>query len=350
MGGLFGQKWPVFDESASLPTGNPNMTSPRHPERRRVVLLFMSLAVASIAACYVGPVDDGKATDKSANEPTSPTASRGGSSGSGQGGSESGESGPTGLPCDVDALLQENCRGCHVAGGPSPMPLVTYEDLVAPSKSNPSESVATLSIRRMRSTTSPMPPGSQDRVASDRIQVLETWVAAGMPRGTCGESVKKDGGGEPIVPVDAGDAGDFTTPRCSSDKFWTSGPPGATMWPGKACISCHEELADRPVIQIGGTVYPSLHEPAGCFGIAGDGATAVVVTDAVGRMEKLVVGPTGNFSLDIAFTRRLVMPLHVKVVRNGVERKMFSALSSGNCNSCHTEQGANGAPGRIMAP
>jgi predicted CXXCH cytochrome family protein len=29
---------------------------------------------------------------------------------------------------------------------------------------------------------------------------------------------------------------------------------------------------------------------------------------------------------------------------------MSGAVTAGDCNSCHTEQGANGAPGRIMAP
>ena len=31
-------------------------------------------------------------------------------------------------------------------------------------------------------------------------------------------------------------------------------------------------------------------------------------------------------------------------------RMMVASQTAGNCNSCHTQNGANGAPGRIMAP
>src|SRR5512143_2439287 len=37
----------------------------------------------------------------------------------------------TGLPCDVQQLLENRCIGCHL--GPSPKPLLTYSDLLAPS-------------------------------------------------------------------------------------------------------------------------------------------------------------------------------------------------------------------------
>jgi len=39
-----------------------------------------------------------------------------------------------------------------------------------------------------------------------------------------------------------------------------------------------------------------------------------------------------------------------RVVRGDQERVMLSPQMDGDCNSCHTENGANGAPGRIVAP
>ena len=39
------------------------------------------------------------------------------------------------------------------------------------------------------------------------------------------------------------------------------------------------------------------------------------------------------------------------VVTDGVKtRQMQGTVTSGDCNSCHTVNGTNGAPGRIMAP
>jgi len=39
-----------------------------------------------------------------------------------------------------------------------------------------------------------------------------------------------------------------------------------------------------------------------------------------------------------------------KVVYQGRERIMTVAQTIGDCNSCHTQYGANNAPGRILLP
>ena len=54
----------------------------------------------------------------------------------------------------------------------------------------------------------------------------------------------------------------------------------------------------------------------------------------------------GNFS-----TRTRIVPPYKAQVTDGVKtRAMAGSVTGGDCNSCHTETGANGAPGRIMAP
>ena len=63
-------------------------------------------------------------------------------------------------------------------------------------------------------------------------------------------------------------------------------------------------------------------------------------------MTNVPVNTVGNFS-----TRaRIVPPFKVKVTSGAKERVMAGALTAGDCNSCHTVAGVNGAPGRIMAP
>jgi mono/diheme cytochrome c family protein len=98
---------------------------------------------------------------------------------------------------------------------------------------------------------------------------------------------------------------------------------------------------------IAGTVYPTVREPNDCNGVNGPAAAIqVVVTDAAGRVLTLPVNAAGNFFTNAAVT----FPFHARVVRGGAVRMMIAAQSSGNCNGCHTTDGANGAPGRIVVP
>ena len=132
-------------------------------------------------------------------------------------------------------------------------------------------------------------------------------------------------------------------PVCTSGSFWTNGE-GPTMRPGEACIACH--TAQRgPSFAVAGTVYPTAHEPDDCNG-ASSGAV-VVITDAQGMVYELAVNAAGNFYLENA---TLALPFTAKVVVNGVERAMSASQTSGDCNSCHTQQGASSAPGRIVLP
>jgi hypothetical protein len=167
-------------------------------------------------------------------------------------------------------------------------------------------------------------------VAAADIQVLQSWIAAGTPMGSC------------TVTAIA---------TCSSGMIWTGGGDGSpAMNPGMACISCHSQ-GEGPQFQIAGTVYPDLHEPDKCAStVASTGAT-VVITDSAGTVVNLPVGSTGNFSYGGSpGASLLVLPFTAKVVANGKERAMLSPQSNGDCNSCHTVGGTSGAPGRIMAP
>ncbi len=43
-------------------------------------------------------------------------------------------------------------------------------------------------------------------------------------------------------------------------------------------------------------------------------------------------------------------PYRAKVTSAQGERAMAAEQTSGDCNGCHTTEGANGAPGRIVSP
>jgi hypothetical protein len=247
----------------------------------------------------------------------------------------------TGLPCDVQQLLENRCIGCHL--GASPPALLDYADLLKPS-SDPAKNLAQKSLERMKSTTSPMPPPPAVAPTPEEIATFEKWVTAGTPMGTVCTPPPGDAG------ADGGDAGvvganPYNTPTvCTSNKTWNQGNNGSSsMRPGGACITCHT-MRGGPAYTVAGTVYPTAHEPNDCNGV--NGAVTVVVTDANGAVTTIPVNGVGNFNS----RAKITAPFHVKVTNGAKVRAMAGALTAGDCNSCHTLAGVNGAPGRVMAP
>lgn len=265
------------------------------------------------------------------------------SASTGPGGGAGGPAGE-GLPCDVVEVLQDRCWACHGATPAQGVPasLVSHADLAAPAKSDPTKTMAELSVERMKSTAAPMPPGGG--VTAAEIAVIEAWAAAGAPKGSC------DGaGGGPF-------SGDVV---CTSGKTWTFGTDVSDamrtqMYPGQACIACHSDQTEEtpPIFLVAGTVYPTGHEPDDCFGIDGTALADVIVrvTDSQGRVYELPVNASGNFFLEEG---PFDLPYSAAVVSSKGERAMAEEQTSGDCNLCHTEQGGgNGsaAPGRIVVP
>jgi hypothetical protein len=227
------------------------------------------------------------------------------------------------LPCDVHALLAAHCTTCH--GDPptndAPYPLVAYADLT---RIVGGVEVAQRALARMSSATAPMPPPPAAGVSSGELDTFAAWVNAGTPSGAnaCTEP-------DPFA----------APPQCSTSTFWTRGDtPSPLMHPGNACVDCHPA---RTVVA--GTVYATGHEPDDCNGAAG---VTVVITDATGAQLTLVTNAAGNFSSDASVT----FPIHAEVVTPAGTRRMVPAQSSGDCNWCHTQAGADGAPGRIVMP
>ena len=137
----------------------------------------------------------------------------------------------------------------------------------------------------------------------------------------------------------------YNTPTvCTSNKTWNNGNEGSSaMRHGGACITCHT-MRGGPAYTIAGSVYPTAHEPNDCNGL--NGAVTVVVTDANGVVTNVTTNSVGNF-----FSRAdIVAPFRVKLVNGAKVGAMAGALTAGDCNSCLTLAGVNGAPGRVMAP
>jgi hypothetical protein len=244
----------------------------------------------------------------------------------------------TGLPCDVQQVIENRCIGCHL--GPSPVALLTYDDLTKASAVDPKQTNAQRALARMNDTASPMPPKPAVAPNPAEIAVLDAWIKAGTPKGAvctmAGGDAGADGGTTPT---------NTNTPLvCTSKTTWNQGNNGSSrMRPGGACIICHTQKGG-PDFTVAGTVYPTAHEPNDCNGV--NGALQVVVTDKNGAVKTLAVNSVGNFSM----SGPVAPPFTVKVVNGAKERAMAGSLTAGDCNSCHTATGVNGAPGRVMAP
>jgi mono/diheme cytochrome c family protein len=241
----------------------------------------------------------------------------------------------TGLPCDVQKVLEDACIACH--GGSQAPPMLSYGDLLAQSGQYPGQTIAQRALARMKSTSSPMPPPPAVAPTAAEIATFEAWANAGTLKGgvctgTAGGGVT-DGSNTPTV--------------CTSAKTvapYAGGDGSATMDPGEACLACHQRRGG-PRFAVGGTVYKTAHEPDDCDGV--NRGLQVIVTDTNGQVVTMLVNAAGNFySAGVA----LVPPFTAKVTDGTNTRAMSGAVTAGDCNSCHTEGGANGAPGRIMAP
>lgn len=275
---------------------------------RASFLVAVPMACAAAAGCYLA--GDGKNGDAS------------------DAGSADGYVDPstTGLPCDVVAVLQGQCWSCHgpTPANGAPMSLVTYADLTAKSTADMTKTNAERCVARMQDASNPMPPGTSGGSAQD-IATLQQWIAAGSPQGMCM--------GPPPPQI-----------VCTSGQSNSRTSGGTAMHPGGMCNTCHTQKGEGPLFTIAGTVYPTAHEPDDCFGFAG---AQVVIMDMGGNVQTtLTSNSRGNFWYQGA----IQTPYKAKVVYGGKERAMNAAQTDGECNSCHTVDGANGAPGRIYLP
>ena len=298
----------------------------------------------------------GSGTGTAGGSSSGGTTAVGGNTAAG-GGASGGACSQAVLPAAVQTMLTNKCATCHGAMPLTGLPsLVSYANLTAPSTSDPSKTNAVVALARIQSTTAPMPPSPGSPVAASDISALQTFISQGYPKPSCptgtggagGSGGNPGTGGTGTVGGSGGASNDPLLAKaiCTSMASWTGGNRGsAAMNPGLACISCHSS-GDGPSFSIAGTVYPTGHEPDRCNSSAGTQGAQIVIIGADGKMVTLTPNNVGNFSSNTA----IKTPYQAKVTYQGRERLMIASQTSGDCNSCHTQNGANGAPGRITVP
>jgi hypothetical protein len=122
------------------------------------------------------------------------------------------------------------------------------------------------------------------------------------------------------------------------------------MHPGVACNACHS-IMGGPNLQIAGTAYKAPHDVNDCNGAAPPPTVTVTITDSKGKVVTATVNAAGNFYVPRQNgAQRLTAPYSAKLSDGVKTRAMVGKVTSGDCNSCHTQAGINGAPGRILVP
>jgi hypothetical protein len=134
---------------------------------------------------------------------------------------------------------------------------------------------------------------------------------------------------------------------CSTSSAIGAGE-SALMEPGGDCIGCHSS-GEGPAFTVAGTVMAALHDDTNCSGVAG---VTVRLTGADGNQIEVTTNATGNLSYRHTGAGGLTFPFYAEVSRNGATVAMLTPRTAAetSCNACHTAGGANGAPGRIVAP
>jgi hypothetical protein len=237
----------------------------------------------------------------------------------------------TGVPCDVATMLAANCTGCH-SDPPAPgavAGLVTYADLEATSHGDPTKNEAQQSVVRMQDTTAPMPPGGAAPAAD--VTILQNWINAGYPMGTCGSGSSSSSSGS--------SGGDGGNPPPPSGVF-ANAPPYAshigltTHNADQDCLSCHTGGGNQvPTFEFGGTLYDGSGNPAS--------GVEVRLVDANGKATSVYSGPSGTFYKEGS---GFAGPAHIGVRNATSQQEMLIALQSGSqppastggaCGACH---------------
>ncbi len=245
---------------------------------------------------------------------------------------------------EVRPILDRWCTTCHSStrsgaarnGAPVGVDYDTFEQAAA----NASRGLSRMQARSM-------PPGGE--VPAAEIQAVARWIDQG--KADCPPLPEGDDlppGGDP-GPPDSGP--EVPEVACSSGSYWSRGDDGKPeMHPGRNCIACHQQRRaagddDPPLFSMAGTVMGAIRDVDDCIGVPG---VTVEITDAASTVTTFWTNSSGNFFAPATF--RPVAPYTVRLVLDGRERRMSTPQTNGNCMDCHTRDGSNGAPGRIVAP
>jgi len=99
-----------------------------------------------------------------------------------------------------------------------------------------------------------------------------------------------------------------------------------------------------------GTAFGGVHDKNLCKSPPPVGGKIEIIDkNGVVTLTINVTNPSGNFRSN-SLINTVAMPYTARITANGRTATMVTPQTLGDCNQCHTEQGLQGAPGRIYWP
>lgn len=332
---------------------------------KQLALLALLGAGSLLAACPSGvAVGDEPGPGEGEGEPAE-------GEGEGEPAEGEGEGEPDGTACSI---LSVRCASCHDGGDTAPdlRPEAQAALVNAPSPGYPAEVLvvpgdadASFLFKKMMGTQAPgqrgdMPP-SGTLVAAE-LDAVRAWIESGAPDECNG--VTPPPPPPPPTPLEPG--GDISghisdpslvagftstvpsgaTGTCSTNQWWQLRDlQSERMHPGRACLECHRSEGEGPRNGYLGTVQQAVDDADDCRGV-GD-VLVEILNDATGAVVASdTTNSAGNFIIESSFAE----PYRVRLSLDGRTREMLEPQTDGDCMGCHTPDGADGAPGRIVAP
>lgn len=125
----------------------------------------------------------------------------------------------SGLPCDIDEVLAKKCRRCHTLPPrhSAPLQLMRWEDAHADRHGSPVYQLLGRAVTTGYMPFAIMANPPIERLTDPEKKTLLDWVAAGAPRGGCGEDAGIVDAGSEAGADAATDAGKSRKPRRSAN-------------------------------------------------------------------------------------------------------------------------------------
>jgi hypothetical protein len=145
---------------------------------------------------------------------------------------------------------------------------------------------------------------------------------------------------------------------CASGLVYQGNAESPEMNPGQACKSCHAGQdfqgqnptglsSSENVFFFMGTAYASPREADDCKSANVPAGAVVEILDSTNAVKAtLAINAAGNF-YSTSGSAGFTLPYKARIVANGKTLAMATPQMDGDCNTCHTDSGRNGAAGRI---
>ncbi len=257
---------------------------------------------------------------------------------------------------EVLTILNSKCLGCHGTSGDFTLG-DNYEHL---SQSEQYNNVVNLvdtsdveSSRLLQKMTKTISHGGGEVIAknSNDYNLIYAWIKDGAIEVYTSTS-DKNTSNSVVLPG-------YTKPSSQLNSFSVKHKDGAGIIQGKACITCHNDWEGEDIVAFGGTLFSYIHTPNGKYYkdlsgytvelIKSDGSIISVITrvrssskgqnDFYAKTSKASLKDSDKFMIKIKDKNKKVI---------NTSKTLHKASTQRDCNRCHSENGTNGAPGRIL--